>query len=131
MRVRARRSELAVHPTRHISAEPGQSGRTNGRITGSCVDLPQYERDAFDNIFDTGRTLLCQYQASFAAQRGDSGAPVEGEGIYQPGHFWFDGIYWGSNGTSSAFSAWKYMRTDFMSVTPGGWYPIPVPYGGS
>ena len=54
------------------------SGRTNGHITSSCVNLPQYDRDAFGNIIDTGRTLLCQYQADFAAQAGDSGSPEEG-----------------------------------------------------
>lgn len=107
------------------------SGRTSGRITRTCVTAPQFDIDFFGNLFDTGRTLLCQYQGDYASLGGDSGAPVQGEGTYEPGKFWFDGIHWGSDGSVGTFSAWKYLRDEFRTVTPGGWYPAFVPQNGT
>jgi hypothetical protein len=47
------------------------TGRTEGTVTAVCVDISQ-----FRNGVDSGIDQLCQNQASYNADLGDSGSPV-------------------------------------------------------
>jgi hypothetical protein len=92
-----------------------QSGMSAGRVTTSCVDLPQFQtRNGV--LEDTGRTMLCQYQANIHSESGDSGGPIYG--FYNGKHVAL-GILWGAQGLSStSFS-------DFSWV----WNEVPWPRG--
>lgn len=73
------------------------TGTTYGTITQACADQPQYERDPWGNVVDTGRTMLCQGRADYSSQGGDSGSPVFFH-IYEgsPPQSYPTGVHWGS-----------------------------------
>ncbi|HEU0301740.1 MAG TPA: trypsin-like serine protease, partial [Longimicrobium sp.] len=86
------------------------TGRSTGTLTSSCANVPQYELDPWGNVYDTGRTMLCQLQANYNSGGGDSGSPVFTRSGGQP---YALGIHWGSNGTTRSFSWWVYFWSEF------------------
>jgi hypothetical protein len=75
------------------------SGRHSGTVTATCAKVPQYNPDQTD----TGRTMLCQGQATYSVQGGDSGGAVVevwGGGVVQRG------LNWGVGGYFSKGNEW-------------------------
>lgn len=73
------------------------TGETEGSVTGTCIDFAQFEALPGGGFRDTGRTMLCQYQASYGSDGGDSGAAVLWVFDFD-GTIRFVGIHWGSGG---------------------------------
>jgi hypothetical protein len=85
------------------------TGTTSGQITSQCVDEAQYVF-AGGNFIDTGRTMLCQVEAAYQSQGGDSGSPVYNEPF---GTRYGIGIHWGSDATTAVFSNINYIENEF------------------
>lgn len=96
-------------------------GRTTGRTVGvvqqACVNMQVFKiRDG--QQVDTGRTMLCQAEASYESAEGDSGGPVVE--VWPDGTLVARGIHWrGGGGFSPMNSALQELRT----VTGGGLGP--------
>jgi hypothetical protein len=71
------------------------TGQTSGVVTNSCA-----------NVSLEGRTMVCQVYATYASDRGDSGAPVWHTDNL--GNRWVIGIHWGRDNfqNRAIFSFW-------------------------
>lgn len=78
------------------------SGQTQGTVSATCVTVPQFEALPGGGSQDTGRTMLCQNEAGYSSQGGDSGSPVFIE--TSPGRVTAVGVHWGSGGRFSSLS---------------------------
>jgi hypothetical protein len=100
----------SISPGMAVEKVGRTTGRTTGSVTNSCANVPQYAVDPWGYVYDTGRTMLCQVQASYSSGGGDSGSPVTiRNSSGQPQVY---GIHWGSNGTTASFSHWTYMWSE-------------------
>lgn len=73
------------------------TGSTGGNVSRTCATFAQSE-----NGVDTGRSILCQWQAGYASLPGDSGSPVEwATGFLYYSSNELSGIHWGSGGVFS------------------------------
>ncbi len=71
------------------------TGNTVGTVQQTCAMFNQFEENQFGQLFDTGRTMLCQFQATYSCLKGDSGGPVffgiGGNDIFAVGLNWGSG----------------------------------------
>lgn len=74
------------------------TGRTAGTVQETCVQMI-----VFQGVVDTGRTLLCQFRASYSSAGGDSGSPVVQ--VWPDGTLVARGIHWRGNGGFSPINA--------------------------
>lgn len=97
------------------------TGRTQGTLTSSCATVPQYASSG-GGVYDTGRTMICQMQASYGSSAGDSGSPVyHRDPSGQPVVL---GIHWGSGGTFSYWThVWSEIGNDVLARTGTLWSP--------
>jgi hypothetical protein len=91
------------------------TGFSQGKVTESCVNLPQFRKEGIREI-DTSRTMLCQKRALYLSDQGDSGSPVYLH--HANGYRDAVGINWGFeknlNGTIiSAFSSLGFAFWEF------------------
>lgn len=86
------------------------TGRTVGTVQQTCVHLTVYI-----NQQDSGRTLLCQYVASYSSSGGDSGSPVVE--VWPDGSLIARGIHWRDGG---GFSSINEVLRELREVTGGG-----------
>lgn len=79
------------------------TGRTHGKITGTCVTTNQANPDGTD----TGRTMICQNIVAAIADGGDSGSPVYNLEPWPDGSTGvrLHGLLWGGTDTQFAFSS--------------------------
>jgi hypothetical protein len=100
----------------------GKVGRTTGysnvRVTATCADLPMIIRRNGRDV-DSGITLLCQKQALYNSDEGDSGSPVYLSYAY--GYRDAVGIHWGRNRVTgeAAFSSLGFAFWEFDQATGG------------
>lgn len=91
-----------------VQAMGRTSGWRSGPVINTCVDAAESDEHG-----DTGRTMLCQEEATFNSQPGDSGGPVyRSDSQYQAA-----GIFWGSDGTHSFYSPIGGLQADGLKYT--------------
>lgn len=75
-----------------------RTGETSGSVTATCVDVTQYLQDpTTGNVIDSGVDMLCQSQATYGSDAGDSGSPVFSMPPLGPGRVDAVGLNWGSD----------------------------------
>jgi hypothetical protein len=95
-------SEWNEPPTGTTVFKVGRTtGKTSGTMTGTCVNVGQS---------DTSNLLLCEGQASYGAQPGDSGSPVFR--VLSGSDVELVGINWGA----TTFSDWYSGVQDFNEI---------------
>lgn len=88
------------------------TGRTHGKIIGTCVTTNQANPDGTD----TGRTMICQNVVDAVADGGDSGSPVYNLEPWPDGSTGvrLHGILWGGTDTQFAFSPLWYVDNEMQ-----------------
>lgn len=114
-----------------VAKEGSTTGYNFASVLSACVAVSPYERDAYGNQIDTGRTMLCQSKANYNSQPGDSGAPVfEDCGPASPPQrnpVCIAGINWGGDSRGSGtFSPWAYVQTELGGAFGPYAYLIPT-----
>ena len=94
------------------------SGYTEGVVTRACADYPQYDYDAYGNLYDTGRTMLCQNESTVLGSGGDSGSglveQIPGTADTDAYSHSIAGVLWGVSPTRSVYSAFYYVNRELV-----------------
>lgn len=117
-----------VYGTNLVGTAVAKEGRTTGwswnNVSSSCVAEAQGARDRYGNVYDTGRTMLCQSEAPYVSGEGDSGSPVfvmlDASSSTQRNPVALAGLNWGNrSGGFGIFSPWSFVASE-LSPNWGG-----------
>lgn len=125
-------SDMFRTPSLFVGKKVYKMGRTTN-VTSGVIERVCVKTRQFVNGVPTDRVLLCQAQATYTSQGGDSGSPVylqQSEGVHSPSSpiSVLLGLHWGRtpeldmNVVRATFSEWYFVTAELASaISPSGW----------